>query len=113
MGQKFLPGERNYRRYRNVGRHRKRVEFERYHSPSSKGLALVVGMGVAISSLLREGSVVHLITFAQALTVLGIQVLALALLYLGTRPQLSGEQKVPRWILAVASIGFLLSCVLA
>ena len=76
-------------------------------------LALVVGMGVAISSLLREGSVVHLITFAQALTVLGIQVLALALLYLGTRPQLSGEQKVPRWILAVASIGFLLSCVLA
>ena len=76
-------------------------------------LALLVGMGVAISSLLREGSVVHLITFAQALTVLGIQVLALALLYLGTLPQLSGEQKVPRWILAVASIGFLLSCVLA
>ena len=76
-------------------------------------LALVVGMGVAISSLLREGSVVHLITFAQALTVLGIPVLALALLYLGTRTELSRERKVPRWILAVASIGFLVSCVLA
>ena len=76
-------------------------------------LALVVGMGVAISSLLKEGSVVHLITFAQALTVLGIPVLALALLYLGTRPELSGERKVPRWILVVATIGFLVSCVLA
>ena len=76
-------------------------------------LALLVGMGVAISSLLKEGSVVHLITFAQALTVLGIPVLALALLYLGTRTELSGERKVPRWILAVASTGFLVSCVLA
>ncbi len=76
-------------------------------------LALMVGMAVAISSLLKEGSVVHLITFAQALTVLGIPVLALALLYLATRPELSGERKVPRWILTVATIGFLVSCVLA
>jgi len=76
-------------------------------------LALVVGMGVAIASLLKEGSVVHLITFAQALTVLGIPVLALALLYLGTRPELVGNRKVPRWILAVATVGFLVSCLLA
>lgn len=76
-------------------------------------LALVVGMVVAIASLLKEGSVVHLITFAQALTVLGIPVLALALIYLGTRSELLGERKVPRWILAVATVGFFVSCVLA
>jgi len=76
-------------------------------------LALLVGMGVAIASLLKEGSVVILITFAQALTVIGIPVLALALIYLGTRPELVGIRKVPRWILGVASVGFLVSCVLA
>ncbi len=76
-------------------------------------LALLVGMGVAIASLLKEGSVVILITFAQALTVIGIPVLGFALIYLGTRPELVGIRKVPRWILGVASLGFLVSCVLA
>ena len=76
-------------------------------------LALFVGMLVAIVSLMKEGSVVHLITFAQALTVLGIPVLALALIYLGTRPELTGERKVPRWILSSAILGFFVSCALA
>ncbi len=76
-------------------------------------VALLIGMVVAIASLAREGSTVHLITLAQALTVLGIPALALALIYLGTRKELTGERKVPRIIIALAIIGFCVSCVLA
>ncbi|MBP83941.1 MAG: manganese transporter [Verrucomicrobiales bacterium] len=74
---------------------------------------LLVGMGVAMMALAREGSVVLLITIAQALTVLGIPALAAALIYLGTRPDLTGERKVPRWMLALACVGFLVACGLA
>jgi Mn2+/Fe2+ NRAMP family transporter len=70
-------------------------------------------MGVAMMALAREGSVVLLITIAQALTVLGIPALAAALIYLGTRPDLTGERKVPRWMLALACVGFLVACGLA
>ncbi|MEM6278045.1 MAG: divalent metal cation transporter [Verrucomicrobiota bacterium] len=76
-------------------------------------MALLTGMSVAVFSILREGSTVQLITFAQALTVLGIPALAAALVYLGTRKELTGERKIPRWIVALASIGFVISCVLA
>jgi len=75
--------------------------------------ALLVGMTVAILSLLRSESTVNLITFAQALTVLGIPALAAALLYLGTRPELTGDRRVPRWILVLGSLGFLTACFLA
>lgn len=75
--------------------------------------ALLVGMIVAILSLTRENSTVALITFAQALTVLGIPALGAALLYLGSRPELTGDRRVPRWILLLGGIGFLISCVLA
>ncbi|MCO8120614.1 divalent metal cation transporter [Stieleria sp. TO1_6] len=75
--------------------------------------ALLVGMGVAIASVAQEGSTVHLITIAQACTVLGIPALAAALIYLGTRKELTGARKVPRWILVLAMVGFLVSCLLA
>ncbi len=76
-------------------------------------VALLVGMMVAIFSLTKSGSTVSLITFAQALTVLGIPALAAALIYLGTRKELTGARRVPRWILALASVGFLVACGLA
>jgi Mn2+/Fe2+ NRAMP family transporter len=76
-------------------------------------VALLVGMFVAMASLARQGSTVHLITLAQALTVLGIPALAAALIYLGTRKELIGERQVPRPILILAIIGFMISCVLA
>ncbi len=76
-------------------------------------LALLIGMGVAILSLAGAKGTVGLITFAQALTVLGLPALALALLYLGTRPELSGEKKIPRWILGLGCAGLLVACVLA
>lgn len=76
-------------------------------------VALLVGMCVALASVAREGSTVHLITIAQACTVLGIPALAAALIYLGTRSELTGPRKVPRWMLVLAIIGFVTSCFLA
>ncbi|MFT5497015.1 MAG: manganese transport protein [Kiritimatiellia bacterium] len=76
-------------------------------------VAMLVGMSVAIASLAREGSTVHLITLAQALTVLGIPTLAAALIYLGTRKELTGARRVPRPIIVLAAIGFAVSVLLA
>lgn len=76
-------------------------------------LALFVGLIVAIASFARQGSVVPLITFAQALTVLGIPALAAALIYLGSRKELVAERRTPRWMLIVAFIGLIVSCILA
>jgi Mn2+/Fe2+ NRAMP family transporter len=76
-------------------------------------LALLIGMGVASWSLSGVSGTVTLITIAQALTVLGLPLLAAALLYLGTRRELTGERKVPAWILGTCSLGFLVACGLA
>lgn len=76
-------------------------------------LALLIGMLVAAMSLGGASGTVWLITLAQALTVLGLPMLAAALLYLGTRKDLDGERKVPRWILTICSLGFVVACVLA
>lgn len=76
-------------------------------------VALLTGMGVAMLSLSQSGSTVTLITIAQALTVVGNPALGATLLYLGTRPELTGARRIPRWILALASVGFLISCVVA
>lgn len=74
-------------------------------------LALLVGMGVAIASVTwGSESTVTLITIAQALTVLGLPALAAALIYLGTRPELTGDRRVPRWILTLSVIGFFAAC---
>jgi Mn2+/Fe2+ NRAMP family transporter len=70
-------------------------------------------MFVGMAALAKEGSTVMLITLAQAFTVIGIPALALALVYLGTRKDLTGDRRVPRPILALAILGFLVSCVLA
>jgi Mn2+/Fe2+ NRAMP family transporter len=73
-------------------------------------VALLVGMVVAIFGLKNKESIVPLITLAQACTVIGLPALAGALLYLGTRPELTGPRKVPRPILAIAMVGFIVSC---
>lgn len=75
-------------------------------------LALLIGMFVAIAALKDKDSVVPLITLAQACTVIGLPALAAALIYLGTRPELTGARKVPAPILIMAMVGFLVSCVL-
>ncbi|HIE96106.1 MAG TPA: hypothetical protein EYQ63_03625 [Fuerstia sp.] len=75
-------------------------------------VALLVGMFVAIAALKNKESVVPLITLAQACTVIGLPALAAALIYLGTRPELTGARRVPKPILVLAKIGFCVSCVL-
>ena len=75
--------------------------------------ALLCGMIIAIINLRDAQSTVNLIAFAQALTVLGLPALALALLYLGTRSELTGIRKVPRWIIILAILGFIVSCIVA
>ncbi|MCP4511289.1 MAG: hypothetical protein GY826_33385, partial [Fuerstiella sp.] len=60
----------------------------------------------------NKESVVPLILLAQACTVIGLPALAAALIYLGTRPELTGPRKVPNRILVIAKIGFCVSCVL-
>lgn len=76
-------------------------------------VALLVGMGIAIASLHGSKSTVGLITLAQAMTVLGLPALALSLVYLGTRPELQGTRKIPKPMIILAVIGFVVSCLLA
>ena len=76
-------------------------------------VALLCGMVISIFAMRNKESTVNLITFAQACTVLGIPALAAALIYLGTRKDLTGDRKVPRWILVIAIIGFIVACGLA
>lgn len=75
-------------------------------------LALFIGMAIAIVSIAKGYSVVNVITVAQASTVLGLPALAAALVYLATRSDLTGERKVPRWMIVMGSVGFLLSLLL-
>ncbi len=75
--------------------------------------ALLSGMIIAMINLRDADSTVNLIAFAQALTVLGLPALALSLIYLGTRPELTGNRRVPRWILFLAVAGLVVACAVA
>ena len=71
--------------------------------------ALIVGMLIAILAGAKQGNTVGLITVAQALTVLGIPALALALLFLAVQKDLSGERRTPPALLAIAGLGTLVA----
>lgn len=76
-------------------------------------LGLFAGMVVA---LLARGSgmpVVPLIILGQSLTILGLPLLAAMMLYLGTRPELDGPARMPRWMLVCGGIVMLLTLFLA
>ncbi|MEO1997249.1 MAG: Nramp family divalent metal transporter [Planctomycetaceae bacterium] len=75
--------------------------------------ALLFGMAVAVAATAFDVSRVGLIIFAQALTVVGVPLLAVSLVYLGTRPDLTGERKVPFWLIGTAILGTLVTLVLA
>lgn len=76
-------------------------------------LALLTGLTFGSSSLLSKDSTVHLITFAQALTVIGIPAIALAILYLGTRKELKPDYSPPKWMTTLVVIGTVLAFALA
>jgi manganese transport protein len=66
---------------------------------------LLIAMAIAVGCLVAGVKPVAAITMAQASTVVGLPALALALLYLATRPDLTGERRIPRWMLVAACIG--------
>ncbi|HAO96998.1 MAG: hypothetical protein CMP26_04770 [Roseibacillus sp.] len=76
-------------------------------------LALTVGMAVAIFGLIWKESRDSLMLGAQALTVFGIPALGLAMLYLATRPELTGQRRVPGILKVVAGAGVLFAVLLA
>lgn len=76
-------------------------------------LALLTGLGFGASALLSKNSTVHLITFAQALTVVGIPAIAMAILFLGTRSEAQTNVVLPKWMLGLVFVGTILSFALA
>lgn len=76
-------------------------------------LGLLCGMGVAIAATAFDVSRVGLIVFAQALTVVGVPLLAIALLYLGTRKDLTEKHATPGWVKALAVLGTATTLILA
>jgi manganese transport protein len=74
--------------------------------------ALLIAMGIAIACQLLGISPVAAITVAQASTVLGLPALAATLLYLATRPELTGARKIPGWMLVMASLGLVVTTLL-
>jgi Mn2+/Fe2+ NRAMP family transporter len=71
--------------------------------------ALLIGMAVALGATSLGIDRVPLIIFAQALTVIGVPILAAALLYLAAK----SSAPTPNWLLALAASGTLLTLLLA
>ena len=76
-------------------------------------LALVIGMGVAIWIQYTGQKPVNLIIFAQAMTVLGVPLLAAVMLWLATRSDMVGERSIPTWMIVNGWIGLALASFLA
>ncbi len=76
------------------------------------GLALLVGMGMSVASMLAGSNMVDVIIFAQALTVLGVPALAAILLWLGLDARRNGSP-LPTWVLVLAVAGNVASVLLA
>lgn len=76
-------------------------------------LILVLSMLIAVVSRSTGLPIVHLILFAQALTVLGLPALAAAMLYLATRPDLRATGLLPPPLLAAGWIGLTVALLMA
>jgi len=79
----------------------------------STAAALVIGFAVASGCLAADIKPVAAITVAQASTVLGLPALAMALVFLATRPELKAARRVPRWMIVLGCAGLLLTLLLA
>jgi manganese transport protein len=75
--------------------------------------ALLVGMIVGLLALTTDFDRTTTIVIAQASTVIGGPAIMAALLYLGIRQRLQAENKPPLWMLAIVSVGALVSLALA
>jgi Mn2+/Fe2+ NRAMP family transporter len=65
--------------------------------------ALLVGMLVAM--FVPSEDRVGLVVFAQAMVVIGFPLLAASMLYLATRPELTGERRIPGYLKVIAAVG--------
>lgn len=74
-------------------------------------VVLLLGMGITLAS--GGTAPAEVITFAQALTVLGLPILALTMVYLVTRLDLTGERAIPMWMKIVLIIGCIVVFLLA
>ncbi|MDY0168196.1 MAG: Nramp family divalent metal transporter [Thermoguttaceae bacterium] len=68
---------------------------------------LLIGMSVALFSLLKGGTVLNLLIFGQALTVLGNPLMAGVMLWLANRTDVMGPHRNKWWINVLGVIGFL------
>jgi manganese transport protein len=75
--------------------------------------SLLIGMIIAVLIKAKGVSIVGLIIFAQALTVLGGPVLAFSLMYLATRREVTGDREVPAWILGVGWLACVVTLAMA
>ncbi len=76
-------------------------------------LALLTGMVIAVAIKAFGFNTVNLIIFAQAMVVIAFPVLAGSMLWLATRPDLTGDRAVPGWLKAIAALGLLITLGLA
>jgi manganese transport protein len=74
-------------------------------------LALLVGMLVAV--FVPPAHLVWSLVFAQAATLIGLPIVAFSMLYLATRPDLTGKRATPTWMKVVAAAGLLVVVVCA
>lgn len=83
--------------------------------PTKLFTTLGMGVGVVMAGYIywQGDRPVGVIVFAQALTVIGLPILALTLIYLGTRPELTGKYRVPRFLLTLAGLGSAIALFLA
>ncbi len=75
--------------------------------------ALLVGLTVASLSISTGMSREQLIVFAQALTVVGVPAVALALLYLGIQKRRQQKSRMPMVWLVLGGMGLAVTCLLA
>ena len=77
-------------------------------SPWTKTFTVgVMAIGMIVALCTTSDSRVPLIIFAQAMTVLAVPILALALLYLGTRKTEDNQMVVPIWLNAINGLGLI------
>ena len=76
-------------------------------------VGLLMGMVVALYTLLAGERPVDLIILAQTLTILGLPLVAGAMLYLATRADLREQKAIPNWMVLVAWVSFIVVVLLA
>lgn len=76
-------------------------------------IGLLMGMGVALYTLRSGERPFELIILAQTLTILGLPLVAGAMLWLATRADLRSQKAIPSWMVNIAWLSFVIVILLA